>query len=182
LAEQCVWRNGKIRNTSYLKTDFMPGQGVGAEHPLNDRLQILFLIVFLAVWVFDSLFLHYALDLFGVIVLLVTVPLGVLTFAAGIILAHKSEDVVFHNHAGTVIDSGVYSHVRHPMYLGLMLILLGFSITTVSILSLFVWIAMFLFLDRMAAYEEHDLTRILGQQYVDYRKRVPKWLPYKLSK
>lgn len=159
----------------------MPGQGVGAEHPLNDRLQILFLVVFLAVWVADSFFLHYALNVLGILVLLVTVPLGVLTFAAGVVLAHRSEEVVFHNHAATVIDSGVYGYVRHPMYLGLMLILLGFSITTVSILSLFVWVAMFLFLDRMAAYEEHDLTRILGQQYADYRKRVPKWLPTKRS-
>jgi protein-S-isoprenylcysteine O-methyltransferase Ste14 len=160
----------------------MPGQGVGAEHPLNDRLQILFLVMFLAVLVADSFFLHYALDLLGLMTLLVTVPLGILTFAAGIVLAHKSEEVVFHNHAGKVIDSGVYSRVRHPMYLGLMLILLGFSITTLSILSLFVWIAMFLFLDRMAAYEEHDLTRLLGQPYADYQKRVPKWLPTKRSK
>jgi protein-S-isoprenylcysteine O-methyltransferase Ste14 len=160
----------------------MPGQGVGAEHPLNDRVQILFLVVFLAVWVFDSFFLHFALDMFGLMVLVATVPLGVITFAAGIVLAHKSEEGVFHNHAGKVIDSGVYSYVRHPMYLGLLLILLGFSVTTLSILSLFVWVAFFLFLDRMAAYEEHDLTRILGQPYVDYKKRVPKWLPYKGSK
>jgi protein-S-isoprenylcysteine O-methyltransferase Ste14 len=160
----------------------MPGQGVGAEHPLNDRLQILFLVVFLAVWVVDSFFLHYALNVLGIMVLLATVPLGVAIFAAGIVLANRSEEVVFHNHAAKVIDSGVYGYVRHPMYLGLMLILLGFSITTVSILSLFVWIAMFLFLDRMAAYEEHDLTRILGQPYADYQKRVPKWLPYKTSK
>lgn len=140
------------------------------------------MVVFLAVWVVDSFFLHYALNVLGILVLLVSVPLGVLTFAAGIVLVHKSEEVVFHNVAGKVIDSGVYSHVRHPMYLGLMLILLGFSVTTVSILSLFVWAAMFLVLDRMAAYEEHDLTRLLGQQYADYKKRVPKWLPTKLSK
>jgi protein-S-isoprenylcysteine O-methyltransferase Ste14 len=160
----------------------MPGQGVGAEHPLNDRLQILFLLVFLAVWVVDSFFLHYALNIFGILVLLVTVPLGVLTFAAGLILAHKSEEVVFHNPSGTVIDRGVYSYVRHPMYLGLLLILLGFTVTTLSMLSLFVCVALFLFLDRMAAYEERDLTRLLGQQYADYQKRVPKWVPYKGSK
>lgn len=160
----------------------MPGQGVGAEHPLNDRLQILFLIVFLTVWVLDSFFLHYVLDLFGIMILLVTVPLGVLTFASGIILAHKSEEGVFHNPAGAVIDTGVYSYVRHPMYLGSLLILLGFTVTTLSMLSLFVWVVLFLFLDRMAAYEERDLTRILGQPYVDYQKRVPKWLPYKGSK
>lgn len=160
----------------------MPGQGVGAEHPLNDRLQILFLLVFIVVWVFDSFFLHYALNMLGLTVLAVTVPLGVLTFAAGIILAHKSEEVVFHNHAGKVIDTGVYGYVRHPMYLGSLLILLGFIVTTLSVLSLAIWVALFMFLDRMAAYEEQDLKRILGQQYVDYQKKVPKWLPTKRSK
>jgi protein-S-isoprenylcysteine O-methyltransferase Ste14 len=160
----------------------MPVHGVGAEHPLNDRLQILFLLVFIVVWIVDSFFLHYALNMLGLIVLVVTVPLGVLTFAAGLSLARKSEEVVFHNQAGTVIDTGVYGYVRHPMYLGSLLILLGFTVTTLSILSLFVWVALFLFLDRMATYEEHDLTRILGQPYADYQKRVPKWLPYKTSK
>jgi Putative protein-S-isoprenylcysteine methyltransferase len=160
----------------------MPVHGVGAEHPLNDRLQILFLLVFLVVWIVDSFFLHYALNVLGVIVLLVTIPFGVLTFAAGLILVRKSEEVVFHNQAGAVIDTGVYGYVRHPMYLGSLLILLGFIVTTLSLLSLAVWIALFLFLDRMAAYEERDLTRILGQQYVAYQKRVPKWLPTKRSK
>jgi protein-S-isoprenylcysteine O-methyltransferase Ste14 len=160
----------------------MPGHGVGAEHPLNDRLQIVFLIVFFAVWVVDSFFLHYAFDMLGLMVLLVTVPLGILVFTAGINIAHKSEAVVFTNHAGAVIDSGVYGYVRHPMYLGLLLILLGFTVTTLSILSLFVWTAMFLFLDRMATYEERDLTRLLGQQYVAYKMRVPKWLPTKRIK
>jgi len=97
-------------------------------------------------------------------------------------LARKSEAVVFHNEAGRVIDSGVYGYVRHPMYLGLLLIILGFSISTLSVLSLAVWAALFLFLDRMAAYEEADLTRLLGKPYVDYMKRVSKWLPTKRSK
>jgi len=160
----------------------MPGHGVGAEHPLNDRLQIVFLLVFLAVWGLDSFFLHFTLNLLGLVWLLFTVPLGVLTFAFGVWLARKSEAVVFHNEAGRVIDSGVYGYVRHPLYLGLLLIILGFSISTLSVLSLAVWAALFLFLDRMAAYEEADLTRLLGKPYVDYMKRVSKWLPTKRSK
>jgi protein-S-isoprenylcysteine O-methyltransferase Ste14 len=77
-----------------------------------------------------------------------------------------------------VIDSGVYGWVRHPMYLGGLLVFLGFAIATLSLLSLAVWIAFFVFLDRMATYEEKDLTRMLGQQYVEYQRRVHKWIPY----
>ena len=51
------------------------------------------------------------------------------------------------------------------MYLAIALILLGFAISTLSLLAFIVLAAFLLFLDRMATYEEHDLTQILGQQY-----------------
>jgi protein-S-isoprenylcysteine O-methyltransferase Ste14 len=39
-----------------------------------------------------------------------------------------------------------------------------------------VWVGLFVFFDRMATYEERDLIRILGEQYLNYQKQVPKWL------
>jgi protein-S-isoprenylcysteine O-methyltransferase Ste14 len=86
---------------------------------------------------------------------------------------------VFSQKEAKVIDTGVYGRVRHPMYFGMLLILLAFTIATLSILSFIVWAAFFIFLDRMATYEEKDLTKKLGQQYVKYQRRVHKWLPYK---
>jgi protein-S-isoprenylcysteine O-methyltransferase Ste14 len=56
-----------------------------------------------------------------------------------------------------------------------MLVLLGFFFTTLSFLSLLMWVGLFLFYDRMATYEERDLIRILGEQYLNYQKRVSKW-------
>ena len=95
-----------------------------------------------------------------------------------ILLVRKSEVVVFSNAEGKVIDTGVYGKVRHPMYLGSLLILLGFTIATISILSFIVWVVFFAFLDRMATYEEKYLIRLLGQQYGDYKRKVHKWIPY----
>jgi len=74
------------------------------------------------------------------------------------------------------ITSGVYAWVRHPMYLGSLLILLIFFLATLSVLSLLAWVGLFIFFDRMATYEERDLIRILGEQYLNYQKQVPKWL------
>jgi protein-S-isoprenylcysteine O-methyltransferase Ste14 len=114
--------------------------------------------------------------------LLVRLPLGVLSFAVGIYLVAKSEAVVFgRTLVGRIgkpkfITTGVYAWVRHPMYLGSLLLLLGFFFTTLSILSLLVWVGLFVFLDRMATYEERDLYRILGEQYLNYQRQVPKWL------
>jgi protein-S-isoprenylcysteine O-methyltransferase Ste14 len=64
------------------------------------------------------------------------------------------------------------------MYLGSLLVLLGFFFATLSLLSLLVWIGLFVFFDRMATYEERDLYRILGEQYFNYQRQVPKWLPH----
>jgi protein-S-isoprenylcysteine O-methyltransferase Ste14 len=155
----------------------MPRNTVGAEHPLNDRAQLVFMLVFLAVWAVNTFLLHYTLSMIGLWALFATVPVGVALFVAGFYFIRKSEAVVFSNTEGKVIDSGVYGRVRHPMYFGGLLLLLGFAVATLSVLAFAVWFVFFVFMDRMAAYEEKDLTRLLGQQYVDYQKRVHKWLP-----
>ena len=157
----------------------MPRHGLGAENPINDRAQVVFVLVFFIIWGIDSFLLRFGLNLLGLISLFISVPLGIISFMVGVYFVRKSEAVVFSNKEGKVIDTGVYGKVRHPMYLGTLLILLGFTIATLSILSLIVWIAFFIFLDRMATYEEKDLTGILGQQYVEYQKKVHKWIPYK---
>jgi len=157
----------------------MPRHGLGAENPINDRVQIVFVVIFLVVWGLDSFILRFGLNLFGLIALFVSVPVGVIFLVSGIYFVMKSEAVVFSNEEGKVIDTGVYGRVRHPMYFGELLILLGFSIATLSLLSFVVWIVFFIFLDRMAAYEEKDLTRLLGQKYADYQKRTYKWIPIK---
>jgi protein-S-isoprenylcysteine O-methyltransferase Ste14 len=160
----------------------MPRHGLGAENPINDGAQVVLALVFLIVWGFDSFFLHSAFNLFGLNSFFLSVPIGIVSFITGVYLVRKSESVVFSNQEGKVIDTGVYGWVRHPMYLGELLILLGFSIATLSILSFVVWIVFFIFIDRMATYEEKDLNRMLGQQFINYQRKVSKWLPYKRYK
>ena len=154
----------------------MPRHGIGDENPINDRAQVVFALVFLIIWGIDSFILHFGLDFLGLISLFVSVPIGIVFFIVGVYFVRKSEAVVFSNTEGKVIDTSVYGWVRHPMYLGELLILLSFSISTLSVLSFIVCLVFFAFLDRMAAYEEKDLTRILGQQYIDYQNRVHKWI------
>jgi len=88
----------------------------------------------------------------------------------------KAHNVVFSDHS-KLLDSGVYSWVRHPMYLGTLLVCLGFLWAIPSILALMIWIEFFLICDKMATYEENALKRILGEEYVAYQKRVSKWFP-----
>jgi len=76
------------------------------------------------------------------------------------------------------VDSGVYSLVRHPMYLGSLMILLGFIFLKFSLIAFVIWLVYFVLCDWMASYEEKDLLRVLGKKYVNYQNRVPKWLVF----
>jgi protein-S-isoprenylcysteine O-methyltransferase Ste14 len=75
------------------------------------------------------------------------------------------------------IDSGIYSLVRHPMYLGILMFCLCFFFISSSLLSFGIWITFFIIYDRMATFEEKDLIRVLGKKYIDYQRRVLKWFP-----
>ena len=156
------------------------GRGVGAEHPLNDPVQGLFFVLYLGVWGLDSFVFRFSTVLADLVPLFIRLLLGLLSFVVGAYLATRSEAAVFGKDVGerNLVTTGVYAFVRHPMYLGFLLILLGFFLASLSLLSLVVWAGLFVFLDRMATYEERDLCRILGEQYLDYQKQVPKWLPH----
>jgi protein-S-isoprenylcysteine O-methyltransferase Ste14 len=76
-----------------------------------------------------------------------------------------------------VIDWGVFRFVRHPMYLGVLLIMIGFFFWSFSLISISIWVGFFFFYDRMASYEEGSLIRIFGENYVEYQRNVGKWFP-----
>jgi len=150
--------------------------GLGAEHPYCDSTQNLILILFFVVWEVDSFSLNASKILFDFVPFFFRLFLASLALSLGGYLAMKAHNVVFSDHS-KLLDSGVYSWVRHPMYLGTLLVCLGFLWAIPSILALMIWIEFFLICDKMATYEENALKRILGEEYVAYQKRVSKWFP-----
>jgi protein-S-isoprenylcysteine O-methyltransferase Ste14 len=155
---------------------------LGSEHPLCDKVQPTMLILFFVVWGVDTLS-YFLFRVSTVLTGLTSFPLllfpAILSLAFGTYLALKSHKAVFPKTTGQprLIESGVYSWIRHPMYLGTLLFCLGFFFAMVSLLSLGVLIVFFVFYDKMATYEENDLIRVLGEEYVAYQRRVPKWCP-----
>lgn len=73
-----------------------------------------------------------------------------------------------------LITSGLNRVVRHPLYLGLLLLLWGgartpFSCTTALFATLYVLIGIY--------FEEHKLESLYGEVYAAYRARVPMLIP-----
>ena len=156
--------------------------GLGSEHPLCDRIQLIMIILFFIVWGIDTFSFYifgYSTVLIGLTLFPILLFPAILSLVLGLYLIAKSHDAVLVKKTDKpkFVDSGVYSWVRHPMYLGILMFCLCFFFLSLSLLSLIIWIAFFIIYDRMTIFEEKDLVRILGKKYINYQKRVPKWLP-----
>jgi protein-S-isoprenylcysteine O-methyltransferase Ste14 len=156
--------------------------GLGSEHPLCDSIQLVMLVLFFATLGVDGL-AHFMFGVSTVLVEFTSFPLllipAIISLISGMYLLMKSHAAVFGENADKpqLFDSGVYSLVRHPMYLGTLLFCLGFFFAIPSLIPLVVWVAFFLFYDKMATYEENDLVQMFGADYIAYQKRVSKWFP-----
>jgi protein-S-isoprenylcysteine O-methyltransferase Ste14 len=156
--------------------------GLGSEHPQCDRIQLLMIILFFVVWGIDSLgffMFGFSTVIFQAIAFPPLLAGTITSLALSFYLVSKSHKAVLEQvqDPPQLVDSGVYAWVRHPMYLGTLLFCLAFLFISVSLVSIGIWVAFFVFYDRMAAYEEKSLIEILGESYISYQKRVAKWLP-----
>jgi protein-S-isoprenylcysteine O-methyltransferase Ste14 len=154
--------------------------GLGSEHPLCDRIQLLMLTIFLVVWSADlsfHLFFGYSTILLDVLVFPPLLVGTLLSLCLSLYLVSKSHKAVLEQDPPKFVDSGIYAWIRHPLYLGTLFFCLSFLFLSVSLVSIGVWVAFFIFFDRMATYEEKNLVKLLGEQYVSYQKRVSKWIP-----
>ena len=112
---------------------------------------------------------------------------GILVIIAGIILLYGTIRMFAQIGQGTlsplhptqyIVAEGVYSHVRNPMIIGVLLILLGESILFYSIL-IFGW-CLFFFIGNHVYFiksEEPGLEKRFGEGYLIYKKNVPRWIP-----
>ena len=73
---------------------------------------------------------------------------------------------------------GPYAYVRNPMYIGGFILLVGFGLyhLSLSILILAV-ILIVVFHFFVLIVEEPNLERLFGKSYLDYKKKINRWLP-----
>jgi len=77
-----------------------------------------------------------------------------------------------------LVVRGPYRHVRNPMISGVLFILLGEAAVTASG-WLLLWFAIFFaFIASVIRFwEEPHLARRFGDEYLSYRRNVPRWIP-----
>ena len=74
-----------------------------------------------------------------------------------------------------LIDQGFFAHSRNPIYVALMIAYLGVFLVVPSIISLIFVILMGIGLHLKVKGEEDFLEKRLGEQYMEYKGKVPRW-------
>lgn len=78
-----------------------------------------------------------------------------------------------------LVTTGPYAFTRNPMLTGVFILLLGigFFMRSVSLVCIFTPLFIVLNLLELKAIEEPELEKRLGREYLEYKKRVPMFLP-----
>lgn len=92
--------------------------------------------------------------------------------AAGTVTRRRSRDVQ------RLVTYGIFGWVRNPLYVGNFFIWMGFVV--ISGVLWFLPLAIVIFAVEytlIVSYEEGVLESIFGQEYLDYKRTTPRWIP-----
>ncbi|KAL2164643.1 hypothetical protein VTH06DRAFT_3860 [Thermothelomyces fergusii] len=113
---------------------------------------------------------------------LALVAVGQAVRSAAMIHAGRSfNHVVQHRRRSghVLVTTGVYGLLRHPSYFGFFWWALGTQLVMGNPLSLVGYaLVLWRFFSSRIRVEEDYLVAFFGQEYVEYRKRVPTWIPF----
>jgi protein-S-isoprenylcysteine O-methyltransferase Ste14 len=141
--------------------------------------QIIILIFYLTIGLLDSLLFKFSTFLIYFVHFSIRIALGFTSLAIGIIFIYFSCKIVFVEvrDPPKVIDWGIYRYMRHPIYLGILLTYLSFIFFTLSIISMIIFFLMFIVYNKYASLEEKQMELRYKEEYTDYKKKTPKWIP-----
>ncbi len=141
----------------------------------------LFILMLVIMYQFSQVFYSakfvfpYADLVFGALIL-VSGGIGV----AGVYEFRKAKTTVNPvkiDQASCVVDQGIFAYTRNPMYLALMVLLVGFAIWLQNYVSMlwpmiFVW-----YMNRFQIKpEERVLEQLFGADYLKYKQKVRRWI------
>lgn len=78
---------------------------------------------------------------------------------------------------GALASSGAYAHIRHPQYVGFMLIMFGFLLQWPTLLTVTMFPVLVFMYWRLAINEERRALAELGDLYVRYAAQTPRFIP-----
>jgi len=112
---------------------------------------------------------------FALGLILVVLGTSLMAWAGSEFRSHKTTFKVSEA-ATTVVKSGPYQYTRNPIYLSMMLAYSGITLMFDSPLALLLLLPIIVLFNQQAQREECYLKDAFGDQYTEYRKKVPRWI------
>lgn len=77
----------------------------------------------------------------------------------------------------TLATTGLYARIRHPQYVGFIAIMFGFLLQWPTLVTLGMFPILLVMYAKLAVSEEKDMEKEFGEQYVEYKKKTPAFIP-----
>lgn len=105
-------------------------------------------------------------------------PIGFIITFTGLLLVIAGWRSIYKSKQNEgVVDKGIYRYIRHPQYLGFILIISGWLIHWPTIPTLIMWPILIVLYYRLARKEEKHMESQHGEKYLLYEKNVPMFIP-----
>ncbi len=79
--------------------------------------------------------------------------------------------------SSAIVSSGIYKFSRNPMYLGMLLILLGYAVNAAALSCYLLLVGFILFMNQYQIKpEERLLSAKFGNEYTNYLTQVRRWI------
>jgi protein-S-isoprenylcysteine O-methyltransferase Ste14 len=97
--------------------------------------------------------------------------MGILLIVFGWRQIHKARG------QGQLVTTGLYAYIRHPQYVGFLLITLGLNVQWLTIITLLLWPILAILYYRLAKSEDKDMEEQFGEEFLKYKRSVPAFVP-----
>ena len=104
--------------------------------------------------------------------------LGIFSAAVQSFKKHKTTiNPLSPDKASSLINSGIFSYSRNPMYLGMLLILLSVSFKFNISVGLFISFLFKIYITRFQIIpEEKAMAKLFGEEFITYKNQTRRWI------
>lgn len=144
------------------------------------ELMLGLLIINIRVWFRDPFSWHQIFSWILLVASLYPVIDGVYRFkASGRINRERGDPTLFEfEHTTSLITTGIYRYIRHPMYASLLYLTWGIALKNPTLISLMIAGAASFFLYLTVRAEEPENLDYFGEEYRQYMQRTKRFVPW----
>lgn len=77
----------------------------------------------------------------------------------------------------TLATTGLYARIRHPQYVGFVIIMLGFLLQWPTIVTVIMFPILLIMYAKLSASEEREMEKEFGSKYLEYKRKTPTFIP-----